>query len=94
MFRKFQKQHICRATRLNTTEFRDTALIKFVSEISKTSFGAVTIKFVKDRLLKTILYFSIFFLTTKEFPVKLKNVSSKVISAKVKFTRQKWHFSD
>ena len=97
MFRKFQKQHICRATRLNTTEFRDTALIKFVSEISKASFGAVTLKFVKDRLLNIgvlrILYFSNFF-NYKEFPVKLKNVSSKVISAKVKFNRQKWHFSD
>ena len=40
-----------------------------------------------------ILYFSNFF-NYKEFPVKLKNVSSKVISAKVKFNRQKWHFSD
>ena len=52
VFRKFPKQHIW-ATRVYTTEYRDTALIKFVSEISKTSFGAVTLKCVKDRLLKT-----------------------------------------
>ena len=64
-FRKFPKKHIW-AARVYTTEFRDTALIKFASEISKTSFVKESIS--KDIRVLRILYFSIFFKTTEEFP--------------------------
>ena len=45
-------------TRVYTTEFRETALIKFASEISKTSFVKESIS--KDIRVLRILYFSTF----------------------------------
>ena len=64
VFRKFPKQHIW-ATRVYTTEFRDTALIKFASEISKTSFVKESIS--KDIRVLRILYFSIFLKLLRNF---------------------------
>ena len=63
VFRKFPKKHIW-ATCVYTTEFRDTALIKFASEISKT--------FVKESISKDIrvlriLYLSIFLKLLRNF---------------------------
>ena len=64
VFRKFPKHHIW-ATRVYTTEFRDTALIKFASEISKTSFVKESIS--KDIRVLRILYLSIFLKLLRNF---------------------------
>ena len=64
VFPKFPKKHIW-ATRVYTTEFRDTALIKFASEISKTSFVKESIS--KDIRVLRILYFSIFLKLLRNF---------------------------
>ena len=64
VFLKFPKQHIW-ATGVYTTEFRDTAVIKFASEISQTSFVKESIS--KDIRVLRILYFSLFLKLLRNF---------------------------